>query len=124
MRAKEVFEIWAQLFTADPKTWARFAGRYRWVVSGVDGGMWTMECGVRPSVTPNCAETADFELRISVEDFLAMLRLELNPQIAFLERRMNVIGKTKYVLRFNLLLEQLLQLKRVYGIADSQASLS
>jgi hypothetical protein len=108
MGAREVFEIWAQAFEASPKTWARFAGRYKWTVRGADGGIAVLDCGIRPQVIDGDADDVDFEIILSDEDLLALVRGELNPQHAFLERRIHVIGKTKHVLRFNLLLESLL----------------
>ena len=106
--SKPVFNRWRAAFEADPKTWTRYAGRYLWRIDGPDGGNWVLDCGIRPQVKEFEGEATDFEVRLAADDFGALIRGELNPQVAFLERKLQTRGKMKHTLRFNLLLEALL----------------
>ena len=106
-----VFSAWSAAFEADPKLWSRFAGRYLWCVGG-DSGKWLVDCGIRPRVKAFEGETVDFELHLAEQDFRLLVARELNPQNAFLERKFKVRGKTKHALRFNLLLEALLDIEQ------------
>ena len=107
--ARQIFGIWAAAFDAHPKHWARFAGRYKWSVRGAAGGTCVLDCGIRPQVIEGDADTVDFEIVLSDADLVQLVRGELNPQLAFVERRIQVIGRTKHVLRFNMLLDSLLE---------------
>jgi len=69
---------------------------------------WLLECGIRSQLSSYSGSDADVEVVMAEKDFLALMRRELNPQLAFLERKLLIRGKTKHVLRFNLLLELLI----------------
>jgi len=97
---------WSAEFEANPKEWGKYAGRY--VIAVGDNSRWLFDCGLRPRVSAYQGDPADFELTISAADFRALTDGTLNPQTAFLERKLKIRGKTKYALRFNLLLEALL----------------
>ena len=134
-----VFQHWGQNFESAPNLWSRFPGRYSWVISKsstkVDSGgeilksepeqaranaeVWLCEIGpvssvihygsslsIPGSITPS---SSDCEIRLSEEDFLLLAKGYLNPQLGFAERRIVVRGRTKHVLRFNLLLDRLVQ---------------
>ncbi|MFN8389500.1 MAG: SCP2 sterol-binding domain-containing protein [Bdellovibrionota bacterium] len=122
MSTQQIFAIWADAFETSPKTWARFAGRYKWTVRGSSGGVCVLDCGIRPQVLHGDTDPVDFEIVLSEPDLFELVRGELNPQLAFLERRFQVIGKTKHVLRFNFLLESLLQLTADHSESLAQHS--
>ena len=48
-------------------------------------------------------------VRMDSRSLLDLARGHLNPQFAFLQGRIAVRGRTKYALRFNLLLDQLIR---------------
>ena len=103
---------WSAEFEANPKAWGRFAGRY---VISIGDSRWLFDCGLRPRISPYHGDTADFELSLGADDFRALTEGSLNPQAAFLERKLKVRGTTKHALRFNLLLDALLAVLRENG---------
>ncbi|MBP9837284.1 MAG: SCP2 sterol-binding domain-containing protein [Proteobacteria bacterium] len=103
-----VFTYWSGLFHSDSKNWSRFAGKYRWNISGENGGTWIQDCSSIPKIYQDEISDVDFQINISQDDFLAIIKKELNPQIAVLEKRIRVSGKIKHSLRFNLLLDKLI----------------
>ena len=78
-----------------------------------------LDCGIRPHVKEFEGEATDFEIRLATDDFRALVQGELNPQVAFLERKLQTRGKMKHTLRFNLLLDALLDQVRVNGADKS-----
>lgn len=107
---ERVFEHWSQVVEADPRSFNRFAGRYKWSLEGEQGGSWLFDCVSKQArVIKESRDSADFEIQLTCDNFLSLARGELNPQLGFLEKQLRVSGKTKYVLRFNLLLDSLLQ---------------
>lgn len=104
-----IFQHWARCFEVDSHAWSRYGGRYVITITDKPGERWLVECGTRSQVKSYSGSDIDVELFISEGDFLLLMRRELNPQHAFLDRRLHIRGKTKHVLRFNLLLEMLIE---------------
>jgi putative sterol carrier protein len=51
--------------------------------------------------------TAECEVRVALEDLIAIVKGELNPQLAFLQGRVKLSGDLGGALRLNVLFKQL-----------------
>lgn len=109
MDVNTVFSHWSHRIESDPGFWSRFPGRYLWEISGAQSGSWLLDIGNEPLLRPSRGEQADFTIRMDSRSLLDLARGHLNPQFAFLQGRIAVRGRTKYALRFNLLLDQLIR---------------
>ena len=115
MTSQDIFNNWVRAFESDPQAWSRLASDYRWTVSGPGGGSITLSCQSRPRATIGAAGPVDCEISIAENDFVKLISGELNPQAAFLEKRIKLKAKTKYALRLNFLLESLIDFQHRYA---------
>lgn len=109
MDVNSVFSRWAHIIESDPGFWSRFPGRYLWEISGPTAAVWLLDVSGEAVLRPSHGEQADFCIRMDSRNFLELARGSLNPQLAFLNGQITVRGRTKYALRFNLLLDQLVR---------------
>ncbi len=71
---------------------------YKFVVTGDDGGVWRIHCKDEPSVEEGEGE-ADCTLTISDKNFVKMVNGKLNPQMAFMMRKLKVEGEMALALK-------------------------
>ena len=109
---QDIFSQWKAHCESEPSRWSEFDAVYRWVVTGEGGGTWTMRCKDKPEVVEGAEDGIDVEATVSVEDFVAIARGELNPQMAFMSGKLKVAGDMGMALRLGSILGNLVEEKR------------
>ncbi|GMT49653.1 MAG: sterol-binding domain-containing protein [bacterium] len=71
---------------------------YKFVITGDDGGVWRIHCKDEPSIEEGEGE-ADCTITMSDKNFVKMVSGKLNPQMAFMMRKLKVEGEMSLALK-------------------------
>lgn len=83
---------------------AKLNATYKFVVQGPQGGTWLFRCKQPVAVSEGEGE-ADCTIIMNDEDFVALGKGDLNPQMAFMSGRLNVEGDLDLALRLSEIIE-------------------
>ena len=104
--AAEAFQRINALYLADRGSWDWIGIRSRWRLLGPDGGDWDLDLRDGSGVSRETSEVADCEVEMQAEQFLELIRGELNPQLAFQKGTLRAAGKRFAVLKLNFLFDK------------------
>lgn len=107
---QDAIAAWRRICEANVDFAAGINARVAWEITGVERGAWLFDCADAFSVREG-SEKADVTLRCSTEDFLAIARGEVSPQYALLQHRLEAAGDVNALLRFNFLLQELIDFR-------------
>jgi hypothetical protein len=98
---KEFFqtEILYRYDIMEPLKQKGLIGRYRFELRGYQGGVWTVNLGDKLDVV-NRREDADVVFTMQRKIFLQVVNGEINPQLAFLAKKVKLSGDVKRALQF------------------------
>ena len=97
---KELFA--GQIFdrTQNPNLQKKINAAYRFNVSGRNGGIWIVDFRKNSAGVQQADEKGQCEIKISDDDFVAILEKRLNPQSAFDSGRLKVVGNMLLAIKF------------------------
>jgi predicted lipid carrier protein YhbT len=97
---------WEALVGSYPDLFKEVRGRFVFQIEGA--GRIYMDClSTPPLLEFDSVRTAECEVRVALEDLIAIVKGELNPQLAFLQGRVKLSGDLGGALRLNVLFKQL-----------------
>jgi NAD(P)-dependent dehydrogenase (short-subunit alcohol dehydrogenase family)/predicted lipid carrier protein YhbT len=108
LKAAEVFDKLAQLLKSNPEVIKKIGCIYQWNIT--DGkevkGSWIMDLkNGSGNIQQGTAEKADTTFTLSDDDFLALIDGSLNPQQAFLKKKLKITGNLMLSQKLSILLK-------------------
>lgn len=107
MTPSDIFSHWSNLCRESPEIFDGVAAHYAWILE--PSGTWDLVLRDTPTVESRSSseQLPDLEIRLSDEDFVALVQGSLNPQVAFLSGKIKVAGDISIALRLAPLLDVL-----------------
>lgn len=105
MTTREIFSGMESRLRADPSRLAGLDATYRFVVTGADGGTYTVkvEDGV-PTVTDDAGTPAGCTITVDADDVKALVAGRLNPVSAFIGGKVQIQGDMGLAVKLQALL--------------------
>ncbi len=103
---KEIFERHLPVrFRSKPDVVEKINAVYQFIISGPDGGAWTIDCTAPGGkISSGASAAARCTVTATDRDFLGIVNGKLNPQMAFMSGKLRIQGDLGLAMKLQLIL--------------------